>query len=93
MDLTATAGTPDMVPYQKVELYRPQKMSSACRHKSNLFSIKIYDSGLDDATVSNSNEDFANLAENMKRDISNGVKALVDSIAPANTQLFKTFFM
>lgn len=23
MDLTATAGTPDMVPYQKVELYRP----------------------------------------------------------------------
>lgn len=80
-------------PYQKVEYFYPNKMASQAKHKSNLFSIKVNESGLDDDTINNSsNEQFKRLAVQMKRDIFNGAKALADSIAPANTQLFKVYF-
>ena len=68
-------------------------MASETKHKSNLFSIKIYDSGLDASSVEEIKAVDKRIAEQVKRDIFNGVKALADSIAPANTQLFKTYYM
>ncbi len=82
-----------LYPYQKVEYFQPNKMASYTKHKSNLFSIKIYDSGLDDSTVNDAKAVDKNIAEQVKRDIFNGIRALTESIAPANTQLFKTYYL
>lgn len=80
-------------PYQKVEFFQPNKMAPKTRHKSNLFSIKLYNTGLDDESVVDNRIVDQKIAEQVKRDIFNGVKALADSIAPASTQLFKTYYM
>lgn len=87
-------------PYQKVEYFIPNKFSVEAKHKSNLFSIKLEKTGLDDLSMEQNKLDDPNkeklrkaYAERIKRDIANGVKSLVDSIAPANTQLFKTYFV
>lgn len=92
-DTIASATYKKRLPYQKVEFYNPQRMSSSSKHKSNLFSIKIFDSALDDAFIANKEDDtYEQIATNIKKDISNGVRALAESIAPANTQLFDTYF-
>lgn len=91
-------------PYQKVEYFIPQnfagELNGKAKHKSNLFSIKISNSGLDDLYQQSYRASNAALQKTrdalvnrIKTDISNGVKQLVDSIAPANTQLFKTMFV
>ena len=77
-------------PYQKVEYYYPNKMEVLAKHKSNLFSFKIQNSGLDADSASSIDK---NVAEQIKRDISNGIRDLAEAIAPANTQLFKTYFI
>lgn len=79
-------------PYQKVEYFQPCKMSVQAKHKSNLFSIKVKDSGLDDTAMRTSGV-TQELADQIKRDLFNGMKALADSIAPANTQLFKAYYV
>ena len=73
-----------LYPYQKVEYFMPNKAASHAKHKSNLFSIKIMDSGLDSNSSSNANID-QELAKQIKRDLFNGMKQLADSIAPACT--------
>ena len=80
------------VPYQKIETYFPQKMSQIGQHKSNVFSVRVTDTGLDDAFVENQDDEYQNIAMKMKKDIMNGIRALSESIAPANTQLFTTYF-
>ena len=84
-------------PYQKVEFFIPNSFSQQTRHKSNLFSIKIANTGLDEQAIRENasayTDDTLKIAENIKKDISNGMKYLVDSIAPANTQLFATYFI
>lgn len=80
-------------PYQKVESYNPVKSGYATYHKSNLFSIKIKNSGLNDAAAKNYTEEQMKIASNLKKSIQNAMKKLVDSIAPANTQLFDTYFI
>ena len=84
--------TESKVPYQKVEIYQPQQMTAASRHKSNLFSVRIFNTNLDDAFAANKGTEYQYVAENVKKDIMNGVRALAESIAPANTQLFTTYF-
>lgn len=90
-----------LYPYQKVEFYMPTKVGISARHKSNLFSINIFNSGLDDEYVEkhvidknngSQTTQQKNFVSQVKRDIMNGVKALAESIAPANTQLFKVFY-
>lgn len=85
-------GQQKLYPYQKVEYVFPNKAASPAKHKSNLFSIKVSDSGLDDDTMRFSNTN-KQLADQVKRDLFNGMKALADSIAPANTQLFKAYYI
>ena len=70
-------------------MFIPTSFSKQTKHKSNLFSIKIQNSGLDDKAIAETGNSYdnnmLNLIENIKKDISNGMKYLVDSIAPANT--------
>ena len=54
-------------------------------HKSNLFSLKIYGTGLDDKNIGTYDDKTKKLAENLKKDISNAMRTLAESIAPANT--------
>ena len=85
-------------PYQKVEFYYPTEMQSAAKHKSNLFSVKIMNSKLDEATAEAARmegkltETRRILVDQIKNDIANAVRHLANTIAPANTQLFDTFF-
>ena len=79
-------------PYQKVEFFQPNLIATQTKHKSNLFSIQIVDSGLDDYSIEN-NIIEKNVASQIKRDIFNGIKTLAESIAPANTQLFKAYYV
>ena len=100
-ELTATASDhSEYIPYQKVETFIPNKMNVNAMHKSNLFSIKLQDTGLDDVSINQTKLQNPSLeatrkklAERIKKDIANGIQALVDSIAPANTQLFKTYYI
>lgn len=68
------------------------KFGHNTRHKSNLFSIKIYNSGLDEFSMDKLSDSERQMGESLKKSISNAMKDLVDSIAPANTQLFATYF-
>lgn len=85
------------VPYQKVEFLYPTAVTKQNKHKSNLFSLKLKDTGLDDESVEAARQSGVaidqELVEKIKCDISNGIRALADTIAPANTQLFKTYFI
>lgn len=80
-------------PYQKIESFAPNRFSYATYHKSNLFSIKIRNSGLDGKSLKNCTSEQINIANSIKKSIQNAMKQLVDSIAPANTQLFDTYFI
>ena len=60
-------------------------MSAVTKHKSNLFSIKIKNTGLDNESLSQATEEERNIAQSMKKSIANGMKQLAESIAPANT--------
>jgi hypothetical protein len=67
-------------------------MSSTARHKSNLFSVKMKNTGLDESAQMSSGED-AETAAKLRKDIVNGIKAIVDNVVPANTQLFEAQFI
>ena len=82
-----------LYPYQKVETFEPISFGYAAKHKSNLFSIKIKNTGLDNESLSQATEEERNIAQSMKKSIANGMKQLAESIAPANTQLFATYFI
>ncbi len=49
-------------------------------------------SGLDDTSLEQASEVERNIAAQIKRDLFNGMLALAESIAPANTQLFKAYY-
>jgi len=67
-------------------------MTTVAQHKSNLFSVRVSNTNLDDAFIANHDEQYKYVANNVKKDIMNGIRALAESIAPANTQLFTTYF-
>ena len=93
-DKDGSTGSDSISSYQKIEYFRPVKWpSTTTKHKSNLFSIKIKNTGLDDESWMNANEQQRHLIENIRHDIKNSMKVLVESIVPANTQLFDTYFI
>ena len=71
--------------YQKIERYNPTKVASTARHKSNLFSVRILNSGIGDG-----NQDDG--LSSLRLDIENAVREIVRNISPVNTQLFKVYF-
>ena len=88
-------GDGTAVPFQKVEFFQPNKMMPAiAKHKSNLFSVQIRSTGLDDAALAQSttNEERQTIL-NIRKDIMNGVKSIAENVVPANTQLFETQFI
>jgi len=66
----------------------PIKSKTDIRHKSNLFSIKIKNSGLEQER----NETYNDLAEKMRKDITNNIFKFTSNICPANTQLFDVYY-
>lgn len=74
--------------YQHIETIRSiNKFNNNIGHKSNLFSIRIRNSGLNTTTLLN--EKARSL---FKKDIENNVRLLANMICPANTQLFNVYF-
>ena len=91
--LSTSSSSSNLYPYQKIETFAPNEFSYATMHKSNLFSIKISNTGLDDESLRTCSDQQKHIAEMMKKSISNAMKQLANSIAPANTQLFATYFV
>lgn len=91
--LSSSSTISKLYPYQKVEILQPINFGKLIHHKSNLFSLKISNSGLDEQSLKNYDDEQRIIAEQMKKDIANSIKALANSIAPANTQLFATYFI
>ena len=71
--------------YQKIERYNPTKVSRTARHKSNLFSVRVLNSGLGYDNTEESSMKY-------RMDIENAVRQIVENITPVNTQLFKVYF-
>ena len=89
--------TQTVIPFQKVESLKFTRNESIVRHKSNLFSINLTKTGLEDGYVKDLNECRRNdeepgLPNVMKTEIQNAIREIVQNITPANTQLFKVFF-
>jgi len=61
-------------------------MPAIAKHKSNLFSVQIRSTGLDDAALAQSttNEERQTIL-NIRKDIMNGVKSIAENVVPANT--------
>lgn len=70
--------------FQKIETITSiNRFRNNIRHKSNLYSIEIRDSGLN-----NLNEESVKI----KQDIKNNIREIVKKVTPVNTQLFDVFF-
>lgn len=86
-----SSSNPNVVPYQKVEFYYPNSIQSMIYHKPNLFSVKIFNSGIEQLT-SNSNSlksDDIQRINVLKQDITNAVVEIAKNLAPSYTQLFE----
>lgn len=77
-------------PYQKIETFSPVGRTSGSKHKSLFFSVNIKD---DFELYDVQKDDVAERAlRNLKFDITQSVKEIVDNVCPANTQLFDVYF-
>ena len=75
--------------YQKVEVvhsWNRYDKQIAVGHKSSMFSLKLIDTGLNESTINEQAK--IKLRENVQKN----VRALVESIMPANCQLFNIYF-
>lgn len=83
-------------PFQKVEMYLPNSFKLAATHKSNLFSVKIKNKGIEslikDESTGGDIETRERLFGVLKKDIKNACKRIAELAAPANTQFFDVFF-
>lgn len=55
-------------------------------HKSSMFSIRLFDTGLNEATIPETAK------QKLRQNVINNVRTLVENIIPANTQLFNIYF-
>ena len=94
--LTSDVGNPEhnyKLPHVEV-LKNINRGASASSHKSSLYSIDVnapflaqFKSALD-STSPEDHEQHAKISENVKSEIKNCIRQIVQKIAPANTQLF-----
>lgn len=84
----------DTIPYQKIETFEPItiKNQSESMHKSNFYSIRIFDSGLSEEQIQNNSEEDKKMLNMIKNDITQAVRKIAENIAPINTQLFEVQF-
>lgn len=83
--------------YQKIEFFEPMYTNTRNFHKSNVFSVKIKKTDLNDLSDKDSQENtstnkYTGIENSIKKDITNAVTEICKNICPANTQLFKVYF-
>ena len=79
-------------PYQKIEtLDGINKFRANVKHKSNMFSININNTRIDQLDTGNA-ESTQKLKEKIKSDIRNQVRTLSKKFCPADTCLFDVYF-
>lgn len=89
----------EKVPYQKIEYIYPIDYRSNARHKSNVYSIVISDTKIeelesdlaDNKTVGPA-EDVQNALNALKFEIIAAIRDIAQDVAPANTELFDVKF-
>ena len=87
-------------PFQKIEYIYPIDYKSSARHKSNLYSIVVSDTGIEQMqnmvdTQNQDNADVQSAASALKRlkfEITTAIRDIARDVAPANTQLFDVKF-
>lgn len=76
--------------YQKIEVLDSiSRFTNSSKHKSSLYSIKLDNIGMDKLA---SNSELSDYLSKIKRDITNSVRNIAESLAPAHTQLFGVMF-
>jgi gas vesicle protein len=81
--------------YQKIEFLQKIKSSKKTKHKSNMFSVNIKNSGIENICKAYSNSTSTNaddIRNSIKKDIKNAVTKIFENVCPANTQLFQVYF-
>ena len=79
----------DGFPFQKVEVLDEMSyMGGESKHKSNLFSVRIRNTGLGGRRIGMSES----TKEMLRKDIANTVRTLTEQTCPANTTLFDVYF-
>ena len=75
--------------YQHVEVaYSWNKFDrqAASGHKSSMFSLKLIDTGLNESSINQQAK------EKLRQNIQKNVRAMIESVTPANCQLFEIYF-
>lgn len=87
------------VPYQKIEMIYPSDYTADAKHKSNLFSVTILDTGIGeldqrikDKEIKDDSGNIRRAVDRLKMDITNAVFEIAQNVSPANTQLFNVKF-
>jgi hypothetical protein len=78
-------------PFQKIESFIPNNFQTACKHKSNLFSINVENkmvNGLKDVA----DENGTVLYDTVYAEVKNAIKTIAENICPVNTQFFDVYF-
>ena len=93
-EIQTTENTKKRYPYQKLEtLDGINKFRANIKHKSNLFSINIDNTGIDSLSIDNLTEtQNQKLRAQIKSDIKNQVRTLARKFCPADTCLFDVYF-
>ena len=104
LDVSMDRTESNRLPYQKVEFFNKNVFTNRCKHKSNLFSIKIEDlEQLSETRVADENGDVAHVdyhpdefgetaVRRIRDDLYSAIKQMVENVCPVNTQLFKVYF-
>lgn len=80
--------------YQKIEFLQKIKTSRKTRHKSNMFSVNIKNTGIENLVDDPDEKDTKNssIRDTIKKDIRNAVTKIFENVCPVNTQLFQVYF-
>lgn len=70
--------------YQKVEFLQKVRNSKRTEHKSNVFSVNVKNTHINDLEQSIQNI--------IKKDITNAITKITENVCPVNTQLFQVYF-
>lgn len=74
--------------YQKIEFLQKIKSSKKTKHKSNMFSVNIKNSGIENICNAYPNPTSAkadDIRNSIKKDIKNAVTKIFENVCPANT--------
>lgn len=74
--------------FQHIEVLKSMnRFSPSNQHKSNIYSLELVDTGLND------NSNIAeSIKEKLRQDVKNMVRDMAEQICPADTQLFEVYF-